>query len=304
MKPPDPAARRARSRPDSATATAAEHLGAPFHEVRRLRARAAWGDPEALHDLRVALRRARVALRLFRPLLAETSAPNLERRLSRLSDELGPVRDAHVWLEYMERPSVRAALRNEPGIRALEHRFARLKEQNEQRAGRILNSARFRRALSALRRLLRHELSRLDGPGAREPVLAAAAPMLLKTVKKIRRGRGLANGGAPEALHEWRKAVRRGRYAAEFLAPAVGGWMAETGRALKRLASVLGEIHDMDMHLAERDALPAPLVRCIERDRLRSLRNLPKAWSRLEAVLEKKSVEDRLKKAARPSAAV
>ncbi len=57
--------------------------------------------PEAVHDLRVALRRLRGWLRAFRPFLADTDVHGQERRLRRLSRLAGRVRDLEVqslWL--------------------------------------------------------------------------------------------------------------------------------------------------------------------------------------------------------------
>ena len=58
-------------------------------------------DPEHLHDYRVALRRFRAALRMFKPLLEGTSHASIDRRLKDLSDHLGPLRDIHVALELV-----------------------------------------------------------------------------------------------------------------------------------------------------------------------------------------------------------
>ena len=47
-----------------------------------------------------------------------------------------------------------------------------------------------------------------------------------------------------EALHRARKSVRRARYAAEAMTPAIGGTAAGFAKRMKRVQSVLGEQHD------------------------------------------------------------
>ena len=60
-------------------------------------------DPEGLHDYRVAMRRFRVALKLFRPLFRGTSVKELQKTLGELSDRMGAVRDSHVLLEFSKK---------------------------------------------------------------------------------------------------------------------------------------------------------------------------------------------------------
>jgi CHAD domain-containing protein len=47
-----------------------------------------------------------------------------------------------------------------------------------------------------------------------------------------------------EALHRARKSARRARYAAEAMAPAIGGKAARFAKRMKRVQSVLGEHQD------------------------------------------------------------
>ena len=58
-------------------------------------------DPEAVHDFRVALRRLRSWLRVFRPYLEDTVAGKTERALGRLSRLAGEARDLEVQREWL-----------------------------------------------------------------------------------------------------------------------------------------------------------------------------------------------------------
>src|SRR5690349_3666103 len=56
-------------------------------------------DPEHVHDSRVAIRRMRAALRLFKDVLPNAEA--LDEELRWMADELGPVRDLDVQLKRL-----------------------------------------------------------------------------------------------------------------------------------------------------------------------------------------------------------
>ena len=59
-------------------------------------------DIEALHDMRVAVRRMRAAVELFRPYLPKEHAAYLRKDLRRLGRALGPARDCDVMLANLE----------------------------------------------------------------------------------------------------------------------------------------------------------------------------------------------------------
>ena len=59
-------------------------------------------DIEALHDMRVAVRRMRAAVQLFRPYLPKKHAAYLRKDLRRLGRALGPARDCDVMLANLE----------------------------------------------------------------------------------------------------------------------------------------------------------------------------------------------------------
>src|SRR4029077_7708184 len=72
--------------------------------VRAALARA--GDPsdeEAIHDVRVALRRLRSSLAAYRPLLDADAARRGLERAGRLAGQMGDARDAEVRLAWLER---------------------------------------------------------------------------------------------------------------------------------------------------------------------------------------------------------
>jgi CHAD domain-containing protein len=100
------------------------------------------GDPEALHQIRIALTHLRTAIRFFSPMVDDAVRPEIWTELKWLNSQLGMVRDLDVAIERIE-----AASGDEPAL------AAQLQSWNEKRAEshrlltRALQSARYRRLI-------------------------------------------------------------------------------------------------------------------------------------------------------------
>lgn len=99
------------------------------------------GDPESLHQMRVALRRSRAALSLFSAVLTDAQTDALKAELKWIMGELGPARELEVFLKRVVKP---VADRKGPGIAVLarelgrrrEDAFSRARSRRRQTAGR------------------------------------------------------------------------------------------------------------------------------------------------------------------------
>lgn len=226
---------------DAATAFSAV-AAACLRQFRLNEARLLDGDQAAapLHQARVALRRLRTALSLFRPLLA--GDPRLGRfaaELRELAGLLGRVRDVDVLLAG--------------GDEALRPRLA------EARAARFA-AVRARLEASATRRLMldlaewlavgEWRVRPADPEAAREEAVPFAAALLDRRRRRLkRRGRGLA-GLDDEARHRVRIEAKKLRYAAEFFG---GLWTGKKARrraaafadAIEALQDELGRLNDL-----------------------------------------------------------
>ena len=90
------------ARHDTVAAAARKTLRFHFSRVLKHEAGTIDGsDIEELHDMRVAVRRLRAAVQLFRPYLPQQDAAYLRKELRRLGRALGPVRDYDVMLENL-----------------------------------------------------------------------------------------------------------------------------------------------------------------------------------------------------------
>lgn len=81
----------------------AARLGKLAFEVRRAsKAR----DAEAIHDLRVAIRRFTQSLTVFGSLVPERDAAKIHKRLGRIMDDAGRIRDRDIAIEFLREAGV------------------------------------------------------------------------------------------------------------------------------------------------------------------------------------------------------
>lgn len=224
------------------TEAARRLLAARLADVRRYEDDALAGrfTEDGVHDLRVAVRRLRAPLRLFRDL---GPLARLEREAKRLQDALGEVRDIHVqraWLaeaERREKPGKRAALA------ALRAQVERPLGEKERRLKRALTRWVDQTVPALVRETTRLEaLGKYGGRYLREQII--------RQLRKVRR-RMKAYERAPDGLaaHELRKDVKKLRYEVELLRPALPRKIDTVLEVLEPLQEMLGTLHDADVRL-------------------------------------------------------
>ena len=195
---------------------------------------------KGVHELRVATRRLRAALKVFRSLGA---LRRLEQGVKRLQDALGQVRDVHVQAQWLSDEARGAKTSKRTALEALRAGVEAPLATREQGLRRALDAWK-KRTEPALRR----ELERLKGPGryggrrVREQLLHR-----LRQVKRLMK----VYQGAPDPLvaHELRKSVKKLRYEAELFHAALPQEMAKVLKVLKPLQEGLGALHDADVRL-------------------------------------------------------
>lgn len=166
-------------------------------------------DAAALHQARVALRRLRSALAIFKPMVAGRRAAALDGELRWLAGELGPARDLDV-------------LGARAGKGPLADRIAAARTGAYAKARAALASDRARAALLdvaewvAIGGWRTHKDNREIREMPARDFAAKALGRLRRKVKK--RGRNLAELD-DAARHELRKSAKKLRYAADFFAP-------------------------------------------------------------------------------------
>ncbi len=176
-------------------------------------------DPEALHQIRVALRRLRSAFTLFRPLFAaDPAAAILRDEIKRVTEPFGRARNLDVFLDETLAPEIERRP-DEAGLHDLRALLGAERERAATAVLAILDSAAWRGLIIDLvawieagpwRRAAKTERSR--------PAEDFAAEVLERLRRRIkRRGRRL-DRLEPEERHRVRIEAKKLRYGAEFFA--------------------------------------------------------------------------------------
>lgn len=242
-------------------------------------------QPKDLHDLRVAIRRLRAALRLHCSLRTDRVATRLNNLLARFCKSLGPTRDAQTWEIFLDLSATRA-----PASRAGAWRqYMKLVHCRATRLttalARTMRSNEWRAISVAMKRFLRCSMVRSSSADDDVPFTALAGRELRRLHARLYALKIDASKLTPQELHSLRRKVRRARYWAEFLAPAVPKSAVPTlAEILRRCAGALGDAHDMDVYIArlQRDRIrgAARLKEDLLERRNRAVRKFQNTWDR------------------------
>ncbi|QSR19034.1 CHAD domain-containing protein [Novosphingobium sp. KA1] len=257
---PAPKAGRVRLTPQMSVADSlvliVGHCLGHFH--RNLPALLDHGDAHALHQARVAIRRLRSALSLYRPVVQEPrTLARFQRELQWLAGKLGAMREIDVLLANDDDPEAIAPLC-----------AARRKAAGE--AAAALRSKRCRMLMLDLAEWIAVGRWRRAAPDAApeaapdpalgEPSLGAFAAAVLTRRRKVlrKRGRHLAALG-DEARHDVRKAAKKLRYAADFFAALYP--QEREGRRARRFVARVERLQERLGTLNDRVTAPAVRAR-------------------------------------------
>jgi len=202
-------------------------------------------DADAVHDMRVASRRLREALRLLAPVYPDRAFRRWYRRVRSITRALGPVRDADVFIEEF---SALAPELGEGGRRAVAYmvgyRTGR-RERELEALNRELAALDLARARSSFERMA---WSVADSEAARRPLADFAYAAVAERV-------GVVAAAQPAALvesevdvqHALRIDYKRLRYAVEAFAPCYQEAFDGLHATLTAFQDVLGELHDLHL---------------------------------------------------------
>lgn len=235
--------------------------------------RALEGDAEALHDLRVALRRFRVWLRVTADMCDEAPLRVLERALRATQKALGPARDADVVLAAWRRWRAGQQERlSGPG--EVEARLARKAAASRRIASRRLHGG----VWAETKRRVESVLERLE-KGERLPqtqIENIGRSAMKKAWKRVKRRYRRLDKMESENVHRLRIAVRKLRYIGEFFVPFVGKPANVLSREAKKWQDALGDIHDLDVVMLGIQRMPETAVRSWRKTLDRRRRKLTK----------------------------
>jgi inorganic triphosphatase YgiF len=202
------------------------------------------GDPEYVHQMRVALRRLRAALGIFVVPAAAAVYRELGAELRALAGEMGTARNWDVFIEQTLRP-LAAAFPRQPDVPALILAADERRAAAYHRVHTVLNVPRFARLLLRLA----SEIFVLAGaaPALGEPdaLRELARATLTKQHKRLARESAALLNADDENRHRLRIDAKKLRYAAEFFAGLFDkAAVTKYAKSLAALQEVLGEIND------------------------------------------------------------
>lgn len=175
--------------------------------------------PEPVHQMRVATRRLRSALSIYRDVAPCPDLASLAVPLKLCAARLGTARDWDVFIDGLG-AKLAAAFPDDARCRAMMRAATRRRRQAYADLNGFLAGPDFRTlavALACAATLRPWATAAPPGP-LREDTAVFAAVVLARRMKRVRKaGRDLRHIGIP-ALHELRKDCKRLRYAAEFFA--------------------------------------------------------------------------------------
>jgi CHAD domain-containing protein len=191
-------------------------------------------DPEAIHDLRVAIRRFTQSLAVFKPCFVRKQLKNIRRGLKPVMTLAGEVRDYDIALEYLSKHA-------SPESTGLQTVFQARRRQAERALCSALKNWVTRKTSSKWRSVLQ------PVAGAEGYSVNAAAQSAIPKLGKdfLKSGSRAAHSSASAGeLHRFRIAAKKFRYTLELFAPLYRSVANEWLERIARLQSLLGRIND------------------------------------------------------------
>lgn len=226
-----------------------------------------WTDPEGVHSMRVASRRLRSALRDFSPHLHKRALNSGSKKLKRVADTLGEVRDLDVAMLALAEikteapPALVDGLTQFVGARESLREQAReqlkavfekeLPQLESQFVAGIDKAATPRKNKAATPRKDQAATPSSNGDVETQTELTFAAMSRTVILDRLREfeksSAGLFKPLDVDALHDMRIAVKRLRYAIELFQKCWPRALAVFAKRAARIQTALGDLHDCDV---------------------------------------------------------
>jgi CHAD domain-containing protein len=225
-------------------------------------------DIEYVHRARVATRRLRASLAMFGHCFAAKRVKRWRKEIRRLTRSLGDARDRDVQIEFL--CGALSALTAKECFPGIAHVLVQLEHDREQLQRQVVKAVDRIEADGVLRRIRLEAEDFLDKPGSMPACLhapAACEPIKRHVQRQLddlfQYEGSLADPEDRVRHHAMRIAVKRLRYTLEISRPVCQGRLDAAVETVKRLQTLLGDIHDCDVWLDHLDAFASE-----QRDRL------------------------------------
>jgi CHAD domain-containing protein len=202
---------------------------------------------EGVHQMRVAIRRIRALLRMFRKTSILSKFSALQSDLKWVADRLGAVRDLDVYLATLKEYEAELEADDGSALRRYEIFLNGQRVDASSELLSCLDSDRYLQLLasfaSALQECSVQNCSKADDD--RTSIARAAKVWIRKQYHRVvRDGRSIGPDSPDERLHELRIECKRLRYLLEFFRPCYGASFKPTIKRLRALQDILGLVQD------------------------------------------------------------
>jgi triphosphatase len=214
-------------------------------------------DHEAVHQMRVGIRRLRTAISLFSDMLDGPQTEAMKSEFKWLAGELGPARELDVFITRVVKTAEQKDGKGSE-LGAVSQDFRSRRELALAKAAQAVASERFRRLVLDAAAWIEigdwtHNDDEFVASLRQRPVTDAAAQELRRRNKKIRKQGARLAKLDPRQRHKLRIGAKKLRYATEFFAGAFPGKKSERRRRkfavkLKKLQGALGDLNDIMVH--------------------------------------------------------
>jgi len=216
-------------------------------------------DIEFVHRARVATRRLRAALRMFDGCFAAKKIKRWQKAIRRVTSALGDARDRDVQIELL--CSTLSALNTKecfPGVARVLVQLERDRERLQRKVVKAVDRLEAGGVLRSMRRAARKILSKSESTPqdvqTPEAVAQTGRHVLRRLNDLLDHQDSLTNPGDRERHHAMRIAAKRLRYTLEISRPVYSGRLDAAVEAIKRVQTLLGDIHDCDVWLDHLEA--------------------------------------------------
>ncbi|MZR29084.1 CHAD domain-containing protein [Sneathiella litorea] len=234
---------------DVETAAKAIFRGCAFHLTENFRQFKEEGDPTALMQIRIGVRRMRVALHIFRSIIPKDTRTKFNREYRYFGNLLGDARNMDVFLDSILMPDIKTK-----DFRNVSKELLRLGEEFRAEEYDIIiheiSGGHFERLSKSFDEWLQGNWLAKLGRSGRKIMTGPIAPFSLNAIEEagielLNRGADVENLSANE-LHDLRKYIKRSRYHLRFFSSLFRKEKIDEGYDfLVQMQDYLGHINDV-----------------------------------------------------------
>jgi CHAD domain-containing protein len=243
------------------------------------------------HDMRIALRRIRAALRMYRNIWEPAAYEEISTELVWFGNLLGDVRDLDITVLWLEKSMTACPEAVKPGLERLRGTIARRRRWELKELITALRGPRFSELLMSLNDWVARGTGAIHILSSAERGLGAEIPGVLnRRARRILQYVGSVKESAAERQHALRRDCRRMRYTLDAWHRSLGKNRGPVLNALIAVQDALGDVHDADIRLAawrekQRDPAVKWLRKRCQLERMKAWKGFKQTWPLLQKSL-------------------